>query len=116
MDTEARNGYPAFLVDRGRLLLCSACLVCSASAPDAISRGGGFSSGVAAWGLGTVSVAGIPGQIVFGALSDRIGREWVWTIGCAGFAICYVALIGLEHSPSSALLFVMLVSQGFMGY
>jgi len=76
----------------------------------------GFSSGVAAWGLGTVSVAGIPGQIVFGALSDRIGREWVWTIGCAGFAICYVALIGLEHSPSSPLLFVMLVSQGFMGY
>ena len=76
----------------------------------------GFSSVVAAWALGIVSVAGIPGQIVLGALSDRLGREWVWTIGCAGFAICYLALIGLEHSPSSALLLVMLISQGFMGY
>jgi len=76
----------------------------------------GFSSAVAAWALGIVSAAGIPGQIVLGALSDRVGREWVWTIGCAGFAICYVALIGLEHSPSSALLVVMVISQGFMGY
>ena len=76
----------------------------------------GFSSVVAAWALGIVSVAGIPGQIVLGALSDRVGREWVWTIGCAGFAICYVALLGLEHSPSSALLFLMVISQGFMGY
>jgi MFS family permease len=76
----------------------------------------GFSSAVAAWALGIVSAAGIPGQIVLGALSDRLGREWVWAIGCAGFAICYVALIGLEHSPSSALLVVMVISQGFMGY
>jgi len=76
----------------------------------------GFSSAVAAWALGIVSAAGIPGQIVLGALSDRVGREWVWTIGCAGFAICYVVLIALEHSPSPALLLLMVVSQGFMGY
>ena len=43
----------------------------------------GFSPIVAAWALGIVSVVGIPGQIGFGALSDRIGREWVWTVGCA---------------------------------
>src|SRR5262249_18070521 len=60
----------------------------------------GFTPLVAAWALGIVSVAGIPGQITLGALSDRIGREWVWTVGCTGFAICYVALIALEHSPS----------------
>ena len=35
----------------------------------------------AAWALGLVSLVGIPGQIVFGHLSDRIGREWVWTVG-----------------------------------
>jgi MFS family permease len=76
----------------------------------------GFTPFVAAWALGVVSVIGIPGQIVLGALSDRIGREWVWTMGCTGFAICYVALIALEHSPSRALLYVMVISQGFLGY
>jgi MFS family permease len=76
----------------------------------------GFSPLEAAWALGLVSVVAIPGQIALGALSDRIGREWVWTVGCAGFAVCYVALLALEHTPSHALLYVMVVSQGFLGY
>ena len=76
----------------------------------------GFTPFVAAWSLGVVSVAGIPGQIVLGALSDRIGREWIWTAGCAGFAICYAALIALEQVQSNVLLYVMVLSQGFLGY
>ena len=76
----------------------------------------GFTPLVAAWSLGVVSVAGIPGQIVLGALSDRLGREWIWTAGCAGFAICYAALIALEQAPSNVLLYVMVLSQGFLGY
>ncbi len=76
----------------------------------------GFSPMVAAWALGIVSVVAIPGQIVLGALSDRIGREWVWSIGCLGFAVCYTALIALDHSPSRFLLYVMIVSQGALGY
>jgi MFS family permease len=76
----------------------------------------GFTPLVAAWALGAVSVAGIPGQIVLGGLSDRIGREWIWTAGCAGFAISYAALIALEHAPSTALLYAMVLSQGFLGY
>jgi MFS family permease len=76
----------------------------------------GFSPLVAAWSLGIVSAAGIPGQVSLGALSDRIGREWIWTAGCAGFAICYAALIALEHTPSNALLYLMVLSQGFLGY
>ena len=76
----------------------------------------GFPPIVAAWGLGIVSAVAIPGQIGLGALSDRIGREWVWTAGCAGFAICYVALIALEHAPSTVLLYVMVISQGSLGY
>jgi MFS family permease len=76
----------------------------------------GFTPLVAAWALGLVSVAGIPGQIILGNLSDRIGREWVWTAGCAGFAVCYGALIALEHVPSNALLYLMVLSQGFLGY
>jgi MFS family permease len=76
----------------------------------------GFTPIVAAWALGAVSVVAIPGQISLGALSDRIGREWVWTAGCAGFVICYGALIALEYFPSTVLLYVMVISQGFLGY
>jgi MFS family permease len=76
----------------------------------------GFTPLLAAWSLGIVSVIAIPGQIGFGALSDRLGREWVWTTGCCGFAICYVALIALEQVPSHALLYLMVFSQGFLGY
>lgn len=76
----------------------------------------GFAPMVAAWALGLVSVVAIPGQIGLGALSDRIGREWVWTASCLGFAICYAALIALERQPSPALLWLMVVSQGFLGY
>ena len=76
----------------------------------------GFSPVVAAWALGFVSVVGIPGQIVLGGLSDRIGRETVWTVGCIGFAICYGALIALESGPSPVLLWLMVISQGTLGY
>jgi MFS family permease len=76
----------------------------------------GFDPITAAWGLGIVSAVAIPGQIALGALSDRIGREWVWSIGCAGFAICYATLIALEHAPSPALLWLMVLSQGGLGY
>lgn len=76
----------------------------------------GFTPLVAAWSLGIVSAAGIPGQISLGALSDRVGREWIWTAGCAGFAICYATLVVLEHTPSYPLLYLMVLSQGFLGY
>lgn len=76
----------------------------------------GFSPSLAAWSLGIVSVVAIPGQIGLGALSDRIGREWVWSAGCAGFVLCYGALIAMEHAPSPALLYLMVFTQGFLGY
>ncbi len=72
----------------------------------------GFTPLVSAWALGALSVVGIPGQIVLGGLSDRIGEEWVWTAGCLGFAVCYAALIALEHAPSNVLLYLMVLSQG----
>lgn len=76
----------------------------------------GFDPATAAWALGFVSVIAIPGQIGFGALSDRIGREWVWSAGCAGFALSYLCLIAMEHAPSPALLWAMVFAQGFLGY
>ena len=76
----------------------------------------GFSPTLAAWALGAVSLAGIPGQIGLGWLSDRIGREWVWSIGTFGFALTYLALIGMRGNPSPPLLYVMFISQGLLGY
>lgn len=76
----------------------------------------GFSPTYAAWALGWVSLVAVPGQIALGHLSDRIGREWVWTVGSAGFVICYLALILLRHAPSSPLLALMVVAQGLLGY
>ena len=76
----------------------------------------GFTPGDAAWALGFVSLAGIPGQIALGWLSDRIGREWVWTVGALGFAICYATLLLLAASPTMPLLYVMVIAQGMLGY
>lgn len=76
----------------------------------------GFSASTAAWALGWVSLAGIPGQIALGSLSDRIGREWVWTAGTFGFASCYAVLMALQYHPSMALLCVVIFTQGALGY
>lgn len=76
----------------------------------------GFSPGTAAWALGMVSLFGVPGQIFLGHLSDRIGREWIWTVSGSGFAICFAALMALQYAPSLALVYVMVISQGLLGY
>lgn len=76
----------------------------------------GFSPSTAAWALGAVSLAAVPGQITLGHLSDRIGREWVWTIGNAGFVASALALLGLSAAPRPPLLWLMLFAQGTVGY
>jgi MFS family permease len=76
----------------------------------------GFNTDAAAWALGMVSLLGVPGQILLGHLSDRVGREWIWTVSCLGFAICFAALIALAHAPTVTLLYVMVAAQGALGY
>jgi MFS family permease len=76
----------------------------------------GFSPTYAAWALGFVSLVAIPGQIALGHLSDRIGREWVWTVGSLGFALCYLALLLLRDFPTAPLLALMVAAQGMLGY
>jgi MFS family permease len=76
----------------------------------------GFSATHAAWALSLVSLCGVPGQIALGYLSDRIGREWVWTVGSLGFTLCYLALLGLHHGPTPLLLYFMVAAQGMLGY
>jgi len=76
----------------------------------------GFAPSEAAWALGAVSLVAIPGQIAFGHLSDRIGREWVWMIGNLGFVLCCSALLLLRDAPTEPLLFAMVLAQGTLGY
>jgi MFS family permease len=76
----------------------------------------GFSASEAAWALGWVSFAGVPGQIALGQLSDRVGREVVWTIGSFGFLLTYIALLLLPAAPSMPLLIFMVLMQGLLGY
>jgi MFS family permease len=76
----------------------------------------GFSASQAAWALGAVSLVGIPGQIALGHLSDRMGREMVWTISCIGFMLTYLLLLALEGRPSLPLLYLMVGAQGLLGY
>ena len=76
----------------------------------------GFNPGVAAFALGLVSLLGIPGQILLGHLSDRLGREAIWAASCLGFAICFAALIALAYAPTLLLLYIMVAAQGALGY
>ena len=75
----------------------------------------GFDSALAALALGAVPMCGVIGQIGFGWLADRIGREWVWTISVGGFAVCCGLLLLLEHDRSILLVYAMVVAQGLLG-
>jgi len=76
----------------------------------------GFSPAVAVWALGVVSLLGISGQILLGHVSDRVGREWIWAASCLGFAICFAALIALRYAPVLPLVYLMILTQGALGY
>jgi MFS family permease len=76
----------------------------------------GFDPNSAAWALGLVSLVAVPGQIALGHLSDRIRREWVWTIGNGGFVLSCAALLALPSFPTAPLLWLMVVAQGTLGY
>jgi MFS family permease len=76
----------------------------------------GFDRELAAYALGLVGLTGIVGQIAIGWLSDRVGREWAWTLGGIGFAICYATLLLLPAHPSIGLVYLMVTSQGLLGY
>jgi MFS family permease len=45
-----------------------------------------------------------------------MGREWIWAASCAGFAICFAALIALKYVPTLLLVYIMVLAQGALGY
>jgi MFS family permease len=76
----------------------------------------GFSVEQAAFALALVGLSGVIGQIAVGYLSDRVGREWGWTVSILGFTICYLVLIFMRYHPVHFLLYLMVFSQGLLGY
>jgi MFS family permease len=76
----------------------------------------GIDHETAALALGLVVFTGIAGQIVLGHLSDRIGREWVWSLAAGGFALAALLLLALRHHPGALLLYGMVAAQGLLGY
>jgi MFS family permease len=76
----------------------------------------GFSAELAGYALGLVGLTGIVGQIVWGHVSDQVGREWAWTASGLGFAICYAALLALPAHRETWLVYVMVAAQGLLGY
>jgi len=75
----------------------------------------GFKPGLCRVGLGFVSLAGIPGQIGLGYLSDRIGRELVWAVG-GWDSSSATSRSSHARSPTPALLYLMVLAQGVLGY
>ncbi len=76
----------------------------------------GVSAEAAAFALGLVGLTGVASQICIGSLSDRIGREWGWSIAFAGFTACYAILLILPHYPALWLVYAMVMVQGLIGY
>src|SRR3989441_1147937 len=85
----------------------------------------GFVGGLFAWYdvqvhqtkyLIEIGFTAIVGQIAPGHLSDRVGREWVWTLACVGFVLSYALLLAMRDHPTPALLYLMVGAQGVLGY
>ena len=75
----------------------------------------GFSASQAAFALGLAPFLGIFGQIGVGHMSDRLGREWGWTLSGTGFALsCAILLIMKDNNP--LLMYLMVATQGLLGY
>ncbi len=76
----------------------------------------GISAEAAALALGLVGLAGVVGQILIGHLSDRMGREWAFTLALLGFLFTYGCLYVLRQWPQDWLMYLMVALQGFLGY
>ncbi|GIX49760.1 MAG: MFS transporter [Candidatus Tectimicrobiota bacterium] len=76
----------------------------------------GFSAEQAAYALGLVGLTGIAGQIALGHLSDRLGREWAWTLSGCGYVACYGLLLLMQRTPLPLFMYAMVAAQGLLGY
>jgi MFS family permease len=76
----------------------------------------GYDPTVAAFALGLIGLLGVASQIGLGVLSDRIGREWIWSLSSLGFIAACVLFLVMPYRPTPALLYAMVAAQGLVGY
>ena len=117
LDLAPRASHRALLVARARLFRRLVHLVRGAGAPDQISarhrlqperRGVGAGRGQPARHSRPDRCSDIS---PIGSGANGSGRA-----SCLGFAICFAALIALEHVPTLPLVYVMVLAQGALGY
>jgi MFS family permease len=75
----------------------------------------GFGVERSAWALGLMVFLGIPGQIIAGHLSDRIGREWSWALAMSGYLICFLTFLAMREQPSLTLMYTAVAAVGLLG-
>ncbi len=65
--------------------------------------------------VGIIGVASIPGKIIWGAMSDRIGRELTYTfgLGCTLLAVFTLSFIGSVSGMILPVLFAVLLGIGY---
>lgn len=76
----------------------------------------GLAPSTASVALGLVGLTGVLGGIGIGHLSDRVGREWAWTLGSLGFVLCFACLLLMRDRRWNGLLVLMVAGQGLLGY
>lgn len=76
----------------------------------------GFDKLLAAYILGLGGLFGIVGQVAWGHISDRIGRETVWAVGALGQILSILFLLSIEYFPGSWPLYGMSLAQGLLAY
>jgi MFS family permease len=74
----------------------------------------GVSRAVAASILGASGILASIAGIFWGAISDRIGREPVWALGCTGYFVALLVLLVLGPDRTW-MLYVLVIFQGFLG-
>jgi MFS family permease len=75
----------------------------------------GYTKTLAAYVVGLSGIMMVAGGIVLGHLSDRFGREIIWTVGCAGFLLGALTFMFLKYPGGEWMLYLSLwVLMGFM--
>lgn len=76
----------------------------------------GFDKLFAAYILGLGGLMGIIGQVAWGHISDRIGREAVWAVGALGQILTILFLISIKYYAGAWPLYAVVFSQGLLAY
>ena len=117
LDLAPRASHRAILVDRARLFLRPVHLVRGAGAPDQIPARHRLQRQRRGLGARRRSAcSAFPARSGSGISPTGSGANGSGPMSCAGFAICFAALIALKYAPVLPLVYLMIFTQGALGY